>query len=45
MLGTGLLSVWNDLDAVDYNIAYPTINGAIGTLALEAVREGADDVR
>ena len=37
--------VWNDLDAVDYNIAYPTTNGAIGTLALEALREGADDVR
>ena len=37
--------VWNDLDGIDYNIAYPTMNGVISTLALEAFREGADDVR
>jgi len=37
--------VWNDLDETDYNIAFPTANGVIGTLALEALREGADDVR
>jgi hypothetical protein len=37
--------VWNDLDGFDYNIAYPTTNGAVGTLALEALREGSDDVR
>ena len=36
--------VWNDLDDIDHNIAYPTVNGAISTLALEALREGADDV-
>ena len=37
----------NDHDAAagDFNIAYPTVDGAIGTLALEAFREGADDVR
>ena len=39
--------VWNDLDGEwhDFNIAFPTVNGAVGTLALEAMREGADDVR
>ena len=37
--------VWNDLDDTDFNIAFPTANGVIGTLALEALREGADDVR
>jgi hypothetical protein len=39
--------VWNDLDGrgADYNIAYPTANGAVGTLALAGLREAADDVR
>ena len=37
--------VWNDHDAPDYNIAFPTVNGAVSTLALEALREGVDDVR
>ena len=39
--------VWNHLDGEhgDFNIAYPTINGLIGTLPLEALREGIDDVR
>jgi len=41
------VGVWNDLDGPgpDYNIAFPTVNGVIGTLALEGLREGADDVR
>ena len=37
--------VWNDLDGPDFNIAYPTVDGAVSTLALEALREGADDIR
>jgi len=37
--------VWNDLDGPNFNIAFPTVNGAVSTLALEAMREGADDVR
>jgi hypothetical protein len=37
--------VWNDLDGTDFSIAFPTVDGAVSTLALEAVREGADDVR
>jgi hypothetical protein len=39
--------VWNHLDGTDedFNIAYPTVDGAIGTLPLEALREGVDDVR
>jgi len=37
--------VWNDLDGPDFCIAFPTVNGAVSTLALEAMREGADDVR
>ena len=39
--------VWNHFDGTseDFNIAYPTVNGAIGTLPLEALREGIDDVR
>jgi len=37
--------VWNELKDHDCNIAFPTINGAISTLALEGFREGADDVR
>ena len=39
--------VWNHFDGTseDFNIAYPTVNGAIGTLPLEALREGVDDVR
>ena len=41
--------VWNDLDNVvthnDLNIAFHTINGAVSTLALEALREGTDDAR
>jgi hypothetical protein len=38
-------AVWNDLDGTDISIAFPTVDGAVSTLALEAVREGADDVR
>jgi hypothetical protein len=38
-------AVWNDIDGTDFNIAFPTVDGAVSTLALEAVREGADDVR
>ena len=26
-------------------ITFPTVKGAVGTLALEALREGADDIR
>ena len=37
--------IWNELEGPLYNIAFPTVNGAISTLALEAFREGADDVR
>ena len=39
--------VWNHFDGTseDFNIAYPTVNGAIGALPLEALREGIDDVR
>jgi len=39
--------VWNYFDGTseDFNIAYPTVNGVIGTLPLEALREGIDDVR
>ena len=37
--------LWNELSAPDYNMAFPTVNGAVSTLALEAFREGADDVR
>ena len=37
--------LWNELGGPDYNIAFPTVNGAISTLALEGFREGADDVR
>lgn len=39
---------WNDIDHPvyrDHNLAYPTVDGAIGTLALEGLREGIDDVR
>lgn len=38
-------AVWNDLDGTDISIAFPTIDGAVSTLALEAIREAADDVR
>ena len=38
-------AVWNDLDGTDISIAFPTVDGAVSTLALEAIREGADDVR
>jgi hypothetical protein len=37
--------VWNDLDGPDFNIAFPTVNGAVNTLTFEALREGSDDVR
>lgn len=39
--------VWNHFDGTDedFNIAYPTVNGVIGTLPMEALREGIDDVR
>ena len=37
--------LWNELSAPDYNMAFPTVNGAVSTLALEAFREAVDDVR
>ena len=39
---------WNDLDCDsyrDHNVAYPTTNGIVPTLALEGFREGLDDVK
>lgn len=39
---------WNDLDCETYRdhcLAYPTMNGVVGTLAIEGFREGQDDVR
>lgn len=39
---------WNDFDDDTYRdhaLAYPTVNGVVGTLALEGFREGVDDVR
>ena len=39
---------WNDFDGKSYrnhNVAYPTVDGVVGTLALEGFREGADDVK
>ena len=39
---------WNDLDCDryrDHNVAYPTVDGVVGTLALEGFREGVDDVK
>ena len=39
---------WNDFDCDsyrDHNVAYPTIDGVVGTLALDGLREGADDVK
>jgi len=39
---------WNDFDGPHYRghmLAYPTVNGVVGTLALEGFREGVDDVR
>lgn len=39
---------WNDFDDNtyrDHNVAYPTVDGVVGTLALEGFREGVDDVR
>jgi hypothetical protein len=41
-------SPWNDFADNSYrahNLAYPTMNGVVGTLALEGFREGVDDVR
>ena len=41
-------NIWNDFDHPDYRdhvLAYPTINGVIDTIALEAYREGIDDIR
>ncbi len=38
-------AVWIDLDGPEYSIAFPTVDGAVSTLALEALREGSDDVR
>jgi len=39
---------WNDFDCDayrDHNVAYPTVDGVVGTLALDGLREGADDVK
>ena len=39
---------WNDFDCDayrDHNVAYPTVDGVVGTLALDGLREGKDDVR
>jgi hypothetical protein len=39
---------WNDFDCDayrDHNVAYPTTDGVVGTLALDGLREGADDVK
>jgi hypothetical protein len=39
---------WNDFDCDsyrDHNVAYPTTDGVVGTLALQGFREGADDVK
>jgi len=41
-------SPWNDFDCDsyrDHNVAYPTVNGVVETLALEGFREGMDDVK
>jgi len=41
-------SPWNDFDCDsyrDHNVAYPTVNGIVETLALEGLREGMDDVK
>jgi hypothetical protein len=39
---------WNDFDCDayrDHEVAYPTVNGVVPTLALEGLREGLDDVK
>ena len=39
---------WNDFDGPayrDHAVAYPTVDGVVGTLAMEGFREGSDDVR
>ncbi len=39
---------WNDFDGKsyrDHNVAYPTVDGVVATLAMEGFREGADDVK
>lgn len=39
---------WNDFDGTNYrdhNVAYPTVDGVVATLAMEGFREGADDVK
>ncbi|MBC8350397.1 MAG: hypothetical protein H8E66_00315 [Planctomycetes bacterium] len=40
-------SPWNDFDFVlrNHSLAYPTADGAIGTVALAGLREGLDDVK
>jgi len=41
-------TAWNDFDCEtyrDHNLAYPTTNGVVGTLALEGFREGGEDVK
>jgi hypothetical protein len=37
--------IWNELEKPIQYLAFPTVNGAISTLALEGFREGTDDVR
>jgi len=40
--------IWNDFDNSsyrDHTMAYPTVNGVVGTVEWEGFREGVDDVR
>ncbi|HHV45209.1 MAG TPA: hypothetical protein GXX57_11175 [Firmicutes bacterium] len=44
----GFGNIWNDFDHPsyrDHNFTYPTVDGAIDTIAWEGFREGVDDVR
>jgi len=39
---------WNDFDCDSYRdhcLAYPTVDGVVGTLAIEGLREALDDVK
>ena len=44
----GFGHAWNDFDyngRMDYNLAYPTVDGVIDTLPYEGLREAVDDAR
>ena len=43
----GMGHVWNDFDHVrrDHTFVYPMVNGLIGAIAREGIREGVDDTR